>query len=326
MSLADIRFILDDGGPGPWSLRGSGLTTTTWDPLPSYTEPVSLQALERRFGPPGRRLREFADGTGDVWAHMDRPTLVGNLRERIRQPGSFRQQSSHLCGPMAILFELARREPVRLIDLTQAMFETGEYKSPTGWMVVGEAELRGRPVGQPAMDQLDWMLAAAMRDDMNITDDVDSGRGIEGITGWGGMKEWCRGLLTLPGAGWFRCFETDEDEAMRRAEISLGAGGVAFFLIDACLITADDGDDEEPIWFRTRDFPSIAPGDWHHSTDDDFPPDHWAVHIGGLSVGPNPGDGDPVLFRVWSWGSEYEIQGNVDAFAEYLYGVVWATT
>jgi hypothetical protein len=62
-----------------------------------------------------------------------------------------------------------------------------------------------------------------------------------------------------------------------------------------------------------------------HSTDDDFPPDHWVAYLGGLNLGADPGDDDPVTVLLWSWGRRYEVTGTVGSFTEYLYAVCYGT-
>ena len=58
-----------------------------------------------------------------------------------------------------------------------------------------------------------------------------------------------------------------------------------------------------------------------HSKDDDIPPDHWVAYLGGLNLGNDPDDNDPIKVMLWSWGRRYEVTGTVEAFTEYLYGV-----
>jgi hypothetical protein len=326
-SLADVAFGIRVGDTGPWSLRNN-LSLTFWDPVPGAGQPLSVRVLSDRFGPPGRALRRFAVGGPDLWAYLDRVTMTGEIRRRIRDPAVIAQHRTHLCGPMAILFELGRRSPVQFIEIAQSLMETGHYTSPTGWRMVADPDLRGRPVGVADVSQVDWLIAATMRDDMNITDDIDDGRGIEGITGWGAMKEWSRHLLILADARWFSSFSSEEDVAMRSAENALAREGTAFFLVDANLLENGGADSEEPIEWRSRDHRPATPlafTGWTHSEDDDPPPDHWAVYLDGLAVRSDPDESDPVLFRVWSWGQEFEVRGTVDGFAEYLYGVVTAT-
>jgi len=62
-------------------------------------------------------------------------------------------------------------------------------------------------------------------------------------------------------------------------------------------------------------------GDVIHSEDDDFPPDHWVVYLGGLTP-RNPGEDDTITLRLWSWAKEFTMSGTADSFGEYLYAVV----
>ncbi|HVF74036.1 MAG TPA: hypothetical protein VM938_03225 [Acidimicrobiales bacterium] len=327
LSLRDTAFALDNPS-GSWSLRQS-LGVPTWpQPMPSGT--VSVRDLAQRFSPAGTALRSLADGSVNLWSHIDRATVVAELRDRLRDPAIIRQNPTGLCGPISIVVEFARRRPVQYVLAAKQLLETGKLVCPTGRVIVAEAELRKEPVASGTIGQVDWLLAATMRDDENIWEDVDDdANGLETITLWGEERGWTRDVLDLPNGGWETCFVEGEVRCMRKAQDAVNAGGVAFFLIDANLIKNGGDDDEEPIHYRSsghgaRQAPSGF-GGWVHSKDDDYPPDHWVIYLGGLNLGADPDDDDPVLFRVWSWGSEFELSGTVDAFSEYLYGVVTGT-
>ena len=186
------------------------------------------------------------------------------------------------------------------------------------------------PVADGAIGQVDWLLAATMRDDANIWEDVDDDAyGLESMTLWDEERNWTRDVLDLPGGGWETSFSWGAVGCMRKAQDAVDAGGVAFFLIDANLLTDGGDDDEEDMWWRRSRHDALkAPtefGNKHHSKDDDLPPDHWVIYLGGLNLGDEPKDGDPVAVRLWSWAGEYEVTGTVEAFTEYLYAVVTGT-
>jgi hypothetical protein len=174
------------------------------------------------------------------------------------------------------------------------------------------------------LTDVDWLWAATIRDDENITEDVDDGQGLEGLTLWGAMADWTRQLLGL-NSHWETCFHSGELDALLRAQDAIDAGGVAFMLIDANLIKDGGDDDEEDMrWRRAKHSarkPLGTPGDLQHSEDDAFPPDHWVVYLGGLTP-RHPGEDDQIELKLWSWGREYTLSGNCDSFGEYLYAIV----
>lgn len=59
-----------------------------------------------------------------------------------------------------------------------------------------------------------------------------------------------------------------------------------------------------------------------HCRGSSFPPDHWVVLVGGLLLSGHDGS---IVFRLWSWGGEYLVDGAASAFTEYLYAIVTGT-
>lgn len=109
LSLRDTAFALD--GPGHWEARAS-LDKGMWPPLaPAPGGGVSMLALARRYSAAGEHLRALDSGTKDVWMFMKRSQLVPQLRARLRDPGIIQQNPTGLCGPLAVVVELARRRP-----------------------------------------------------------------------------------------------------------------------------------------------------------------------------------------------------------------------
>jgi hypothetical protein len=172
--------------------------------------------------------------------------------------------------------------------------------------------------------QVDWMIAATIREQENVFEDLDDGRGIEGMTLPGAMERWVRDILGLR-SQLFECYHTDELQALQVARGAVDAGGVCFMLVDANLLI-DGGDDDESDmhWRQARHVarrPVGALGSSMHSKDDAWPPDHWVVYLGDLTP-PDPSERDQIDLRVWCWGSEFRISGLAEDLGEYLYAVV----
>jgi hypothetical protein len=262
-----------------------------------------------------------------VWKHIRRDIVVKELRDRLRDPLIIRQNPTGLCGPIAIIVELARRRPRRYVLAAKELLEQGHLRCPTGRIITAEGELRDEPVAAGKIGQVDWLLAATMRDDANIWEDVDDdANGLESMTFWDEERSWTEDVLDLPVGGWETCFSWGEIDCMRKAQNAVNAGGVAFFLVDANLLKNGADDREENMWWRQSEHVARKKpgplGSKVHSEDDCIPPDHWVIYLSGFDLGANPRDNDPIKVRLWSWGSVFEVTGTVDAFAEYLYGVV----
>lgn len=358
-SLRDAAFALDGPDGSLWSARDS-IAKGFWPPLTGGPG-VSIRELACRFEAAGAALRVVAGGGSSAWKKIDRATVVAQVRDRIRDPGVMRQQKTSLCGPFSILMEFARRRPVRYVKAAGELLDTGKWTTLTGRVIEADEDLRDDPPG--TTKQADWIFAATMRDDPVVADavisdltppltpsspglgpealsidafadammDVDGGasggKDLEGLTTWSPMADWTHDVLKLK-YHWETCFVSGELDALLRAQDAIDAGGVAFFLIDKNLIKNGQDDDEEDMNFRrSRHFagqPVASMEDSIHSKDDDIPPDHWVVSLGGLTP-KNPGDDDSITLRLWSWGAEYQMSGTADSFGEYLYAVVTGT-
>jgi hypothetical protein len=323
LSLRDAAFALDAGRISPWNARAS-LSVPIFPPLPPG--PISIRQVVSRFSASGAALRSLAEGTVNVWDHMDRATIVTEISDRLRDPMIMDQDPTGLCGPLSIVMELARRNPVRYVQAAKELLEAGTLTCPTGRVIEADEELRAEPVIAGDIGQVDWLLTATMRDDENIWEDVDDdANGLESMTFWGEQRGWARDVLNLPSGGWETCFNWGEVDVMKKAQNAVNAGGVAFFLVDANLLKDGGSDDEEDMhWRRSRHRArtSVPPlSTLVHSKDDDFPPDHWVVYLSGLNLVGDPDPDAPVSIRLWSWAREYVVTGTVDAFTEYLYAV-----
>ena len=326
MSLRDVRFVLD-GGSGEWSLRAS-LAKGVWPKLElTSDERISLREVFRRFARPGAALRELAGQNGNVWRHITRDEVVRGLRNRIRDPAVMRQNPTDLCGPMSLLMEFARRNPTRFIRGAAELLREGVFTTQNGRKFVAAEDLRGRPVPDGDIAGVEWLYVATMRDSENVTDDVDNGEGIEGITWPFELEEWTDDVLGLK-TDYFPCVLGGELGATREGQQAVSNGGVAFLLVDKNLLKdgAEDGtpDSEESMWWRRRRHNPGGTvddyGGWHHCKDDDYPPDHYVVLLGGLQGAVSGGKEFRVL--LWSYGYVYEVIGSADSFGEYLYGVI----
>lgn len=239
-----------------------------------------------------------------------------------------RQNPTDFCGPLSLLMELARRKPTRFVRGAAELVQEGTLSATGGLKYEAEEDLRAWPVPAGSIAEVEWVYAATMRDDSNISDDVEEGDWLtEGITWPWEMALWTERFLGLK-SGYISCIVDGELEALREGQRAIDRGGVAFLLIESDLLHDGDSDDdhEEDVWWRTRRHHPGGEIDhfgthWTHSVDDNnILPDHYVVLRGGLE-GASSGSRD---FRVllWSFGCDFEVKGAADGFGEYLYGVV----
>lgn len=334
LSLRDAAFALDgnDSMTSPtWSIKES-LKAGVFPPFTS--KPLSLREVTNRYSASGAALRFLSQGIGNAWLQIDRQKMVDEIAARLRDPLIMNQQDRDFCGPFSMLVEWIRRDPVNFINSAKELLETGKFTCKTGRVIEAEEDLRKRP--SPVSEepekyrpiaQVEWLLAATIRDDENITEDVNDGTGLEAVTAMGAMTSWTEDILNLTAIELGGALSSSgEYEMMHLAEATVKAGGVAFLMIDANMIKDGGDDDEEEMYFqRFQHFsrsPDIGALAKVHSKDDDFPPDHWVIYLDGLNFGKPPEPSDAVAIRLWSWGGEFVVTGTAEAFGEYLYGVV----
>jgi hypothetical protein len=340
LSLRDAAFALDgkDSMTSPtWSIKES-LKAGVFPPFTS--KPLSLREVTNRYSASGAALRSLSQGTRNAWLQIDRQKVVAEIAARLRDPLIMHQQDRDFCGPFSILVEWIRRDPINFINSTKELLEIGKFTCKTSRVIEAEEDLRKRASPLPdntdiepgdaefkPIAQVEWLLAATIRDDENFNMDVTDGTGWEAATALGAMSSWTEDILNLTAIELGDALSSSgEYDMMYLAEATVKAGGIAFLMIDANMIKDGGDDDEEEMYFQSFQHssrsPSIKPSQKKHSEDDRWPPDHFVIYLDGLNFGKPPEPSNAVAIRLWSWGGEYVVTGTAESFGEYLYGVV----
>ena len=317
MNLTDARFALS-GDVNGWSLRES--LAGVWPAMvDAGTGTISTRDVMRRFSAPGRELRKLGDGGADRWPRISRATVVPQARQRLRNPASFDQEDTELCGAFVLLFEFARREPTLYVKALAELLERGTFTTKGGHVFEAEDDLRARPAA--SISAADWLIAATIRDEENVTEDVNDGQDMEGFTWPTEIQRWIQQILGLR-AELYNVYNSDEMDAIRAAHRAIQAGGVAVLLIDNDMIKEGAGHREEAVWWRRRTPPSERWGARQHARDDnDVIPGHYVVLLGDVTGTDEDGRRD-FSMRLWSWGREYEVTGSAEGVSEYVYWVM----
>ncbi len=120
---------------------------------------------------------------------LNRYDVAVGMLMRIANPGLIRQGEASLCGPAALLYNIASSSPVMYIRYAIDLFEKGQAK-------LGRIHVKpGSDVKNysPSLSQVDWLTMASLRDSENWFFDYDSaGREVAGITLPGELADWFR--------------------------------------------------------------------------------------------------------------------------------------
>lgn len=231
--------------------------------------------------------------TPGVWSAINKAQLISELRDRRKNPLFINQIRSNFCGPTSIVYELARTQPRRYVDLCRQLYETGGFWSRS-YRVDAPESMRNSQVGQ-GMVAADWMLIATMRWEENAIFGVSPTAtgalsGIQGMTSHWEMEGWTSELLLKDNVANSTTFIWGELDALRYAHRVWDYGGNAFIMLHTDMFRDESGG---------------------------LVPDHWVVYQGGLDE-----SGGRIRFDVYSWGSIYRIDVTADNFENCMYGIV----
>jgi hypothetical protein len=127
------------------------------------------------------RLINFVH-TGPVtgaFSHIDRNTVCFQLALRVRRPKVIDQDQTTLCGPVALVVDVAKRDPVRYVQMALDLFETGRAHWGTNELAPGIIIRKGYKNLTP---QADYVVLASIRDAWAIVLESDTMRNIFTLT------------------------------------------------------------------------------------------------------------------------------------------------
>ena len=238
------------------------------------------------------------------WRNLSKQGMLDDIRDNLAAPESVRQNSTPLCGPAAIVYELVRKRPERYVAICQELYETGQFRMGDK-IVKPNARLLGDRQ-HSSTSEADWMLLATMRDAENAVFKVRAdasglAMNIAGITTPWEMKGWAKDLLGYQTVSFTSTFVYGEFDAMREAQKAVRRGGVAFPMIHSDLVRS-----QRP----TLDYP-----------------DHWVVYTGGLDIDEGvwyKHDSGRIKFDCFSWRKIWTVNVDEGAFEDGMFGVVIA--
>jgi hypothetical protein len=238
---------------------------------------------------------EQSSATG-VWACLDRATVAADLRSRVADPFQVNQGGQPFCGPASVLFELARKQPSRYVQICQSLYESGGFQGTDHWIRASD-ELRSNVDRNLHMSQVDWMVLATLRESENLLFPVEPNapdliRNLAGMTKSWEIKGWIRELLGYSRMTYHQAFLFDDINAMSQSIAAIQANGVAMLLITAEGLLQDN---PPPIPF----------------------PSHWVTLLGNFWV-----TGDRISFEIYTWSQRFTVQTDSQTFKKYFWASV----
>lgn len=252
-------------------------------------------------------LADFENSTApSVWASLDKKQVIADIKTRLTDPFQVSQGGQPFCGPASILFELVRKQPLRYIQISRSLLETGGFQGQTRHI---EASPRLRSSqGRLRMSQGDWMIIATLRESENLIfpiepDAAEVMRNLSGITKSWEMKGWTREVLGYQNVKYNHTYIYGEFEAMKEVESAIAKGGVAF-----ALITAEGFLSGKQVFLPY--------------------PNHWIAILGNISIRQGllwRSDSGHFSLDVYSWAKKFHVDHNEGPFEDYFWGVVIGT-
>lgn len=233
--------------------------------------------------------------TPGAWTYLDKRTLITEIRDRVRNPYLIDQGGQPFCGPASVLFELARKHPLRYVELCRHLYIIGGFHSASTYIAASDRLLKVSQ-GNLRMSQVDWMLLSTFREMENILFPVEPNapdliRNLAGMTKSWEMKGWVREILRYKHVDYHHAFLTNDMQAIHQASEVVQQGGVAFALITAEGLLTDN--------------PPRIPL-----------PTHWVSFLGNLSM-----QAIEIEFDIYTWSKKIHLQVDIPSFKKYL----WAT-
>jgi hypothetical protein len=234
-----------------------------------------------------------------VWACLDKPTVIADLRSRIADPFQISQGGQPFCGPASVLFELVRKQPSRYVQICRNLFESGGFQATNHWIRASEG-LRSNQDKNLRMPQADWMVLSTLRESENSLFPVEPNapemiRNLAGMTKSWEIKGWSHELLGYSKIAYHQAYLFSDMQAMQNSIAAIQSGGVAMLLVTAEGLLQGDA---PPVPF----------------------PSHWVTLLGGFVV-----NGNRVSFDVYTWSKKFSVNTDVNSFKKYFWASVTAT-
>jgi hypothetical protein len=123
-----------------------------------------------------------------MFPKIDKNIFAFQLAVRVRNPRKIDQKNVTLCGPAALVYDVAKRNPVAYVDFAISLFSTGA--GSFGATVVQPSEKIRQGYRSDLLPEADYVVLASVRDADAIVMSSDLLRGILTLTKPGALCEF----------------------------------------------------------------------------------------------------------------------------------------
>jgi hypothetical protein len=253
-------------------------------------------------------VRQFAarPGRGE-FKKISRSKVAEGLVVRVYKPSAIHQKVSSLCGPAALVFDLASRDPVAYVKYVISLYEHGKGRIRDIEVVPG-SDLKSYDPGEN-VEASDWIALASLRDSENYFFDYqDATNEFAGITLPGELEAWFRKVGYEEVINEARVIVDQEEENILRANAYFQRGFRVCLFIHSNMLNKS-----------TESSGSVTP-------------DHWVVQTSSVTFGMTVIGGEPkrtIALRIYTWGEGRRRVPQIgvlllDDFLDNYYGFVAA--
>lgn len=226
-------------------------------------------------------VKEFAARPGGgVFPRIARSKVAEGLLERIYNPGAIHQKGSSLCGPAALLFDVATRDPVSYATYVISLYETGKGRIREIVVEPG-SDLKEYDPGNK-VEASDWIGLASLRDSENYFFDYqDTNDEFAGITLPSELEDWFRKVGYAEVVNETSLVIDQDERNIRRADAYFQNG------FRVCLFIGGNMLEKE-----TQDTGSTLP-------------DHWVVQTASVNIVLTRFDTElakTISLHIFTWG------------------------
>ena len=123
-----------------------------------------------------------------VFTHIDRNLFAFQLALRVRSPRIINQDNTTLCGPVALVYDIAKRDPQRYVRFAISLFSSGT--AMFGLTQVTPSETIRNGYRANVLPEADYVVLASVRDTDRIVIETDMLRHILTLTKPGALAEF----------------------------------------------------------------------------------------------------------------------------------------